>query len=175
MEEKLRRKKKNALLGFHLCLLVLPPNAFALLSTGLGVGVVFSRTFLWLPLTFHERHPVSASDAQTLITPLPRQLASTCGVPALSTLLTAWLHGTLQLSALPGLPIYTNTPVSPPRTSSLDPRLSLPSPSTDRPFTDVCCQTRTLRSWRASRRPQSRAWTFSGGRPASGLVRFRFH
>lgn len=42
---------------------------------------------------------MSASDAQTLIPPLPRQLVSTCDVPALGTLLTAWLHGTQQLSA----------------------------------------------------------------------------
>lgn len=67
---------------------------------------------------------MSTSGAQTLITPLPRQLISTCDVPALSTWLTTWLHGTLQRSALPRLPIYTsNTPASPQRSSSLDPRL----------------------------------------------------
>jgi hypothetical protein len=47
---------------------------------------------------------------------------------------------------------------------------SLRPPPTGRPQT--CVVKRGL--WRASRRPQSRAWTFSGGRPASGLVRLGF-
>lgn len=118
---------------------------------------------------------MSTRDAETLITPLPRQLVSTCAVPVLSTLLTAWLLGTLQLSALPRLPIYTsNSPASPQRTSRLDPRLSLPSPSTDRPSTDVCCQTRTLaRLTKASEPGVDFLWWTASLRPGPARVPLR--
>lgn len=88
-----------------------------------------------------------------------------CDVPVLSTPLTTRL---LALSPPQTAHLHKQYS-SPQRTSRLDPRLS----SLRRP-PSALSNVHSVRSWRASRRPQSRAWTFSGGRPASGLVRLGF-
>lgn len=108
--------------------------------------MVFGRAFWW-SLTLHGT-PVSTRYARLAVTPLPRQLVSTCDVPALSALLTARLR-----AELPSLPISTSGhPVS---TQDSAPSALHGQAVRSR----VLSSADSVRSWRASRRPQSRAWT----------------